>query len=89
VARLGGDEFAIVLTGLEEPGQCSALRQKIEAAISQPTVLDGVSLTPVCSVGCVLYPRDGQTLNQLLKAADDHMYEIKRTHKEDQASAAA
>lgn len=88
VARLGGDEFAIVLTGLEGPGQCSALREKIEAAIAQPAVLEGVTLTPAGSVGCVLYPRDGQTLDQLLKAADDHMYEIKRARKEDRASVA-
>ena len=86
VARLGGDEFAIVLTGLEGPGQCAALRQKIEDAIALPAVLDGVPLTPAGSVGCVLYPRDGQTLNQLLKAADDHMYEVKRARKEGQAS---
>ena len=88
VARLGGDEFAIVLMGLEGSGQCAALRQKIEDAISRPAVLDGVSLTPAGSVGCVLYPRDGQTLSQLLKAADDHMYEIKHAHKADRAEAA-
>lgn len=88
VARLGGDEFAIVLTGLEGPGQCDALREKIEAAIAQPAVLQGVTLTPAGSVGCVLYPRDGQTLEALLKAADNHMYEIKRARKEDRASVA-
>lgn len=81
VARLGGDEFAIVLTGLEDPSQCTALRQKVKEEIERPMILDGVSLTPACSVGGVLYPRDGQSLEQLLKAADQRMYEIKRARK--------
>jgi len=81
VARLGGDEFAIILTGLEDPSQCTTLRLKVEEEIGQPMVLEGLLLTPACSVGGVLYPRDGQTMKQLLKVADQRMYEIKRARK--------
>lgn len=80
VARLGGDEFAIVLMGLENPGQSDALKRKVEKELTQLAVLEGVSIVPGVSVGCVVYPLDGHTLDQLLKAADERMYEIKRDH---------
>ncbi len=81
VARLGGDEFAIVLTGLEDTAQCEVLRRKIEDELARPADLEGVSLTPSGSVGCVVYPWDGKSLQQLLKVADQRMYESKRAHK--------
>lgn len=81
VARLGGDEFALVLTGLVTPDQCQDLKKKLEAEIMRPAELEGVQLTPGGSVGCVLYPHDGQTMDALLKVADERMYAIKRERK--------
>lgn len=81
VARLGGDEFALVLTGLANPDQCRDLKHKIEDEIVRPAELAGIRLTPGGSVGCVLYPRDGQNLDDLLKAADERMYAVKRQRK--------
>jgi diguanylate cyclase (GGDEF)-like protein len=81
VARLGGDEFAIVMIGLANPAQCEVIKQKLEREISQPAVLEGISLTPAGSMGCVLYPQDGQTMSDLLKAADERMYAVKRARK--------
>ncbi|MEW5769361.1 MAG: GGDEF domain-containing protein [Pseudomonadota bacterium] len=88
VARLGGDEFAILLTGLENAEQCNALKQKLQAEFTTPAVLEGVPITPQGSVGCVLYPQDGETLAQLLKVADTRMYEAKRARKVNPAEAA-
>lgn len=81
VARLGGDEFALVLTGLANPEQCLDLKKKIENEIRRPAVLEGIPLTPAGSLGCVLYPDDGQTLDDLLTAADERMYAAKRERK--------
>jgi diguanylate cyclase (GGDEF)-like protein len=81
VARLGGDEFALVLTGLTNPDQCQELKQKIESEVMRPAALGDIHLTPHGSAGCVLYPRDGQTLEDLLKAADQRMYASKRARK--------
>ena len=81
VARLGGDEFAILLGGLANSGQCLDLKKKIESEIVQPVHLEGIDLTPGGSVGCVMYPQDGQTLEDLLRVADERMYAAKRDHK--------
>lgn len=81
VARLGGDEFAIILSGLANPGQCLDLKKKIESEIKKPANLDGIDLTPGGSVGCVMYPQDGQTLGDLLRVADERMYAAKRSRK--------
>lgn len=81
VARLGGDEFALVLPGLANPGQCGDLKKKIESEIMRPARLVDIHLTPGGSVGCVLYPQDGRTLEDLLKVADERMYAAKRERK--------
>ncbi len=81
-ARLGGDEFALLFVGVQETGECPPLCVKVEKAIGQPVDVDGLSLTPACSVGYALYPRDGDSLDTLLNAADARMYQVKRARKE-------
>lgn len=82
VARLGGDEFAIILLGLDSMEQCGGLARKIEQELVKPATLAGVPVQPGGSIGYVLFPRDGKTVDQLLVAADQRMYEVKRAHKE-------
>jgi len=81
VARLGGDEFAIIFMGIANAGQCEGILHKIEQEITRPAVLEGIPITPAGSLGCVMFPRDGETMEQLLKAADDRMYSCKRARK--------
>jgi GGDEF domain-containing protein len=44
--------------------------------------LNGISLTPACSIGYAIYPRDGGKLDDLLNTADAKMYEAKRARKQ-------
>lgn len=81
VARLGGDEFAIIVMGIAGADQCREILHKIEQAIARPAVLEGVPITPAGSLGCVMFPQDGQTMEELLKAADERMYARKRARK--------
>jgi len=85
-ARLGGDEFALLFVGIEAMtgsgvDSCAALCEKIEREVAQPVYYDGISLTPACSIGYAIYPRDGGKLDDLLNAADAKMYEAKRARK--------
>lgn len=80
-ARLGGDEFALLFVGIEPADSCAVLCEKVEREISQPVYCDGISLTPACSIGYAIYPRDGGKLDDLLNAADARMYEAKRARK--------
>jgi diguanylate cyclase (GGDEF)-like protein len=80
-ARLGGDEFALLFVGVQEHGECPPLCAKVEKEVGQPVDAGGLMLTPTCSIGYALYPRDGGTLESLLNAADARMYQVKRAKK--------
>ncbi len=81
VARLGGDEFALILNGIGDEVQQGQFFAKIEQAISVPADLGTVTLTPRCSIGYAVYPRDGQDIEALLHAADTTMYRVKAERK--------
>jgi diguanylate cyclase (GGDEF)-like protein len=76
-ARYGGDEFAVVLpeTGVEAASQAA---ERISNSISN----DGMGPKLSVSVGVAVYPRDGERIEALLRAADVAMYEMKsRKHE--------
>jgi diguanylate cyclase (GGDEF)-like protein len=79
-ARLGGDEFALLFVGIESES-CGELCAKVEREVGQLVYHAGISLTPACSIGYAIYPRDGSALDSLLNAADAKMYEAKRARK--------
>jgi diguanylate cyclase (GGDEF)-like protein/PAS domain S-box-containing protein len=76
-ARYGGDEFAVVLpeTAAEAANQAA---QRICGSIAN----DGLGPRLSVSVGVAVYPRDGEGIETLLRAADTAMYAMKaRKHK--------
>jgi len=79
-ARFGGDEFALLFVGIETDS-CGSMCNKVEHEISQPVYHNGIVLTPACSIGYAIYPRDGGVLDDLLNAADAKMYQAKRARK--------
>lgn len=82
VARLGGDEFVILLQGVVDEGRARSVVRKIKRAFLQHP--NGGSKTlPVIgvSIGVAIYPDDGESAADLLKAADQAMYVEKLTSK--------
>ncbi|WP_419896722.1 two-component system response regulator [Roseomonas sp. USHLN139] len=77
VARLGGDEFAIVQTGINGAEEADALAGRVIAALSEPVLCEGHSLSAGASIGITLYPRDGTDPDELLRNADLAMYRAK------------
>ena len=79
VARIGGDEFVLLLpliTGLPE---ALALARTICERLGQPfEMADGQSLQVSSSIGVAVYPEHGSDGAQLMKHADQAMYEAKR-----------
>lgn len=81
LARIGGDEFAAVLTNLGTIQECLPLLDRLLAACSQPVELKGCMLNVTTSIGVTFYPSDDVDADQLLRNADNAMYEAKRTGK--------
>ena len=78
VARLGGDEFGIILERKLER-DATTLATRIIDALSEPFELDGTSTAVGISIGIALAPLDGETPEQLVKAADIALYNAKAT----------
>src|ERR1035437_1289703 len=76
LARLGGDEFAVLLqdAGHEE---ATAVAFKLQSALAQRFVLNGMALHSAVSVGIALFPAAGHDLSALLRKADIALYKAK------------
>jgi len=77
VARLGGDEFVLICTHRHTEQEMSQVMQRVLACISRPWVTPQGEFSIGCSIGISLYPRDGRTVETLLKHADSAMYKAK------------
>ena len=76
-ARIGGDEFALILPGVCEPDDAARVANRLILGLTEPIAIDGDSCSVGASVGIALYPRDGQTIDTLVHAADAAMYASK------------
>jgi diguanylate cyclase len=80
VARLGGDEFAILLPRIETADGAVTVARKLQAALQEPFVLEGLSVDVEASIGVAIYPEHGNDPEELLQHADIAMYVAKDTH---------
>ncbi len=85
VARQGGDEFLILVAdlplGVRGEEATAAVRkvvERIERALADPFLLRVGTLTMRASVGDAIYPLNATEPYQLLRHADEAMYEHKR-----------
>lgn len=76
--RLGGDEFVVMLPGLDS---ASAERSASEIARSLASGLEAAGFPLRLSGGVATYPFDGGSGSQLVRAADQALYEAKETGK--------
>jgi diguanylate cyclase (GGDEF)-like protein/PAS domain S-box-containing protein len=77
VARLGGDEFVVVLEDLMYQDQATAVAQKIVESLAIPSKIENQEISVKTSIGITIFPRDGTTVETLLKHADTAMYRTK------------
>ena len=82
VFRLAGDEFTVLLEGLGDAGCAHVAAAKIIDAVGQPVPIGAASAEVGASIGLALFAPGGQAgPEQLIREADEHMYQAKRAGK--------
>ncbi len=77
VCRQGGDEFIVLLNGVASEQDAARAANRLLTTLAQPISLGSQDIFVSASIGIVLYPRDGEDLDTLLKNADVAMYHAK------------
>jgi diguanylate cyclase (GGDEF)-like protein/PAS domain S-box-containing protein len=81
LARMGGDEFVAVLSDVESTQDCIQLVLRVLKACSEPVSVHGYVLRVTASIGVTIYPLDLAEADQLMRHADQAMYEAKQSGK--------
>jgi diguanylate cyclase (GGDEF)-like protein/PAS domain S-box-containing protein len=79
VARVGGDEFVIGIGNVSDGGAAELVARKITQSLCQPFDIDGLTCDVGASIGISLFPRDGNSPQALIEAADAAMYKVKQS----------
>jgi diguanylate cyclase (GGDEF)-like protein len=80
VARYGGDEFVLVLRGADSRAALAVAERIRKTVEGQAVMLDGKPMSNLSvSLGIAVFPRDGDSRESLVQAADQALYVAKRT----------
>lgn len=77
LARIGGDEFIVLVENFASEAELEQLAARCAQVLAEPVVLQGQRHYITASIGISIYPRDGDSVDMLLKHADIAMYQAK------------
>ena len=77
VARLGGDEFVVILPVVRNESVARAMAERLLERLAEPFTVNKVEHYLSASIGVVMFPEDGDSVETLLKNADAAMYRAK------------
>ena len=77
VARLGGDEFTVILTEVKDSANVERITQSILKILTAPFQLGDDVVYITASIGITVCPGDADTVEELLRNADQAMYVAK------------
>jgi diguanylate cyclase (GGDEF)-like protein/PAS domain S-box-containing protein len=81
VGRLGGDEFVALLPEVADEADAQRVAERMLEVLRDPIFVGGQECFVTASVGVALFPRDGQTVVDLLRNSDVAMYSAKAQGK--------
>ena len=81
LARIGGDEFVAVLVDLDGLDDAYPILDRLLEAASEPVTIHHLTIAVSASIGITLCPQDGVEADQLLRHADQAMYQAKQAGK--------
>jgi diguanylate cyclase (GGDEF)-like protein len=77
VARIGGDEFLTIIEDCSGDTAAQAVAESLIAALQDPVLIEGQTLSISGSIGIAMYPADGKNAALLKRNADQAMYRAK------------
>jgi diguanylate cyclase (GGDEF)-like protein/PAS domain S-box-containing protein len=77
LARMGGDEFTILLPETDKVN-AKIIANRILQAVQVPYHIKGRTISISSSIGISVYPEHGENAEDLIKFADEALYEAKR-----------
>jgi diguanylate cyclase (GGDEF)-like protein len=77
--RIGGDEFALVLPQTDAP-QANALSRRIETVFADTLKSLQLNVTVGMDYGVANYPQDADNTEELVRIADERLYQRKHAH---------
>lgn len=81
-ARIGGDEFVVILQEIENIDEAVNVAERVRRSLDQPFAPCGRHCGDLgVSIGMSVCPDHGQSVDSLLKKADQAMYRVKATGK--------
>lgn len=80
-SRIGGDEFVVLLEHIVTPEDAKKVRNRIHQEMEKVEYIGKHAVKLSASIGLANYPGDGETLDELMHAADHKMYVAKRQGK--------
>tara|TARA_R110000868_G_scaffold411283_2_gene702731 strand:- start:942 stop:2924 length:1983 start_codon:yes stop_codon:yes gene_type:complete len=80
-ARIGGDEFAILSDAPTVERAHLSLLRRLLSSIQEPIYAGEYQLGTTVSIGVASYPKDGKTAEDLLRQADQALYQAKAAGK--------
>lgn len=79
VGRLGGDEFVVMLCDVKSDLYIDIIAGSLRPELARTYTQGDVSVTVSASMGIVVFPDDGITLEELCQKADTALYQVKKS----------
>ena len=80
-SRIGGDEFVVLLEHIATAEDAKKVSSRVHQEMDKVECIGKYSVKLSASIGLAIYPGDGETLDELMHAADRKMYVAKRQGK--------
>ncbi len=81
LARVSADQFVILLEGLLEQDEATAVAETVLSVLKEPIHVNGHDINTTASIGIAIYPDDGADTNMLIKNAGSAMQLAKEEGK--------
>ncbi|PVY79005.1 PAS domain S-box-containing protein/diguanylate cyclase (GGDEF)-like protein [Tamilnaduibacter salinus] len=82
LSRFGGDEFTLLLPDIESREDARRIARKLIDALKAPFQLGEHEVFVGVSIGIALFPESGNSIDELIQAADIAMYHVKASGKD-------